>query len=78
MCTVDPNNIPMLRAIGYFLFIYVVLSIIVGKTYARTLIIKAEQPRLFWCMMILFLALGFMMVVGTHVCDVKMPNQLHP
>lgn len=68
MCKVNPNNVEMLRHFGRALLIYVFFSILLGKTYAKGLIVRSEDPFSFWIAVIMFFLLGMMILLGIYVC----------
>ena len=69
ICKVDPDNISILRNVAGVFLLCGFISIALGKTYCKRTITRIEEPVSFWGTVAIYLVLGMMMLVGTHVCQ---------
>lgn len=69
ICTVDPNNISLLRTIAGVFLLCAFISIVIGKTYCKRSITRMDEPISFWGTVTIYCLLGLMMLVGTFVCQ---------
>lgn len=69
ICRVDPNNISILRTVAGVFLLCGFISITLGKTYCKRIIIRLEEPFSFWGTVAIYLSLGVMMLIGTYACQ---------
>jgi len=68
MCSVAPEHVTMLLAFGGVLLAGVPVSLLMGATYYRGVVRRAETPGLFWTCIVTNALLGGFLVGGTFLC----------
>lgn len=67
-CQIQPGHVAIVRAFGTALIVACVVSVLTGRAYFRTLVVREENPVQFWSTVGMVFLLGVMCVVGSFVC----------
>ncbi len=62
---IDPSHVTLVRSFGFVLLIGGILSLTSAKTYYRRIILKVEEPMMYWFNTIFLLGFGSFLVIAS-------------
>ena len=62
---IDPSHVTLVRSFGFALSVGGILSLTSGKTYYRRVILKVEEPMMYWLNTIFLLGFGSFLVIAS-------------